>query len=297
MVIKIFYSSIKKVFGNIKLWLFIFLSQLILSIFIGIPLSSEFRDFAGRSLSAGSIFSGGIISISITEFNIYNQGAVQFAGLLLIWLLFFFLFFYMFLKGGIISFFMGKEDKFTFAGFFKDSSFYFFRFIRLFLFSILFLIPVLLLNIPLSALAKSIAADSESLILLLLIIQILIIGSLMVLVKIAFDFAQIRTIFTKNRVMRTSIKEGWRFVFRYPFKTLGLFFIFFAAAIALTLIYLAIIKIIPPDTAFGSILYIVWQQIYGFARTGLVLGFIAGEVQLFSQFELPFLKWWYNDKD
>ena len=169
MIIKIFYSSIKRVFGSIKLWLFIFLSQLILSIFIGIPLSSEFKNFAGRSLSASSIFSGGIRSVSITEFNTYNHGAVQFAGLLLIWLLFFFLFFYMFLKGGIISSFMEKENNFTFTGFLKDSSFYFTIFIRLFLFSILFSIPVLLLNIPLSALAKSIAADSEPLILLLLI--------------------------------------------------------------------------------------------------------------------------------
>jgi len=296
MIIKIFYGSIEKVFGSIKLWLFIFLSQLILSILIGAPLASSFRSFAGKSLITDSIFSGGIRSIPIIEFNTYAKGVVNFAGGLLPWLLFVFLFFYIFLKGGIIASFTGKEDKFSFSKFFTDSLFFFPKFIRLFLFSFLFFIPVLLLKIPLSALAKKIAVDSEPLILLFLIIQIIIIGCLLILVKVAFDYAQIRTVVTKSKVVRNSIREGWRFVFRYPFKALGLFFIFFAASIIVILIYLFVIKLIPPNTSFGSILYILWQQIYSFARIGLVLGFIAGEVQLFSQFELPFLKWWYNDK-
>jgi len=294
MIMKILYKSVKETFYNMKLWIFLYIIQIVPALLVSIPVNSAFARFAGKSAVVDSIFNGNIFSVPLMEFNVYNKDILSYAGNLLPLLLILFYFLYLFLKGGIIYRFSERNKTFEFPELMKKSAEYFPNFIKIALVSVLFLLILFLLNIPVSILLKRLAGDSEPLIVLFLFCRILLNICFLIIIKAAFDYAQISTVILKKKKVFKSVKNGWRFFSQYPFKVLGLIFYFFLFFIVFSIIYYLINMLIPVRYAFGSIMSILFRQIWMFVKAGLLLTLISAEVNLFSEYEIPFLKWWYG---
>jgi len=296
MVFKIFFQSIRKLLSQWKLWLAVYLFISVLALLAAVPVSKAFANFAGTSDLAASITSGNLTETPLFEFSVFHRDCISQLFTILPILIGLTILFYLFFKGGFIAACLKKDCTLPAPEFLRISAV---KFPGLFLIaasSLVFVIPVLLLNLPLSALCRWISGDSEPLFALMFILRAVLLLFIFITIKAAFDFAQISSVYKKGIKTFSAVKNGWIIFFRYPFKIFGLIFIALAAGIAVTLIYSSISRVLNMETAIGTVAHILLLQAVLFIRTGIILAFTCSEAGLFSEYEVPLLKWWYDGR-
>ncbi len=126
---KIFIKSIKILFRNKKLWLFLFLVELILAFVILNPLSSQFNEMFSSSLSSNEILQGQGTN-SIFEFMVHKAETISIQKQALLFTGLFYLLLTIFFNAGIISCLLEKK-KFTGTFFFQSSGHFFIIFLKI----------------------------------------------------------------------------------------------------------------------------------------------------------------------
>jgi len=290
---KIFIRSIKTLFQHKRLWVFLFLVELIIALILINPISSQFNEMFSNSLSADTILQGQGTN-SIFEFMVHKaeiiavqQKFILLAGLVYLLLTIFF-------NAGIITNLVEKKN-FQAAFFFQSAGHFLGRLLRLFLWSLPFYLIALILYSILSKVFKLISGESEPLIFIFFMVNLLILVFLFLFIKMVFDYTKIAMITEdKRRVIITNFKT-WKFVLKNKWKTLSLFYLIILLLIILSVIYLALCSLLHISTWVAIILLFILQQLFIFSRIGIKLIYFSSLIFLFQNVEEPLLKAWYKD--
>ena len=247
----IFLNGIKKTLDNLRMWFILFGVQLVFAIVLLWPLGCQLDKMLGHSLMGQEILRG-IGAQTFFEFMIGHIQTVS-LELNLVWIVgLIYLVTSIFLNGGILGIFVRDEKGFSAHLFFGNAGRYFGRFLRLFLFSIVFIIAALLIIDGLGALFNRIAGDSEPLRIAFWAIKMGILLFLLFFINMIFDYAKIGTVFRDRRGMFKTALQSWGFVFQYLGRTLKLYYLVALLGVLFFVIYSLVGKLFGASTSLKT---------------------------------------------
>jgi len=232
-------KSIK--FGFSRVWrghalvLHYYLASLTFGLAILLPWWLALENHAGHSLVAER--TGGLGNFSfLVEFLINNPGFRSILAPLVILSLGAYLLCSLFLSGGALASF--AEERFQARHFWGSGAYFFPRFLRLFLWSLpLFLVPIIILSVWDGIIAQwdpyeNIAYWSRRAAMLIALF------CLFIHVRV-LDYGRMHAVLNDERNMRRCLGRGLSFVRKRFFRALGMPFVIFLCATAISLLYLA----------------------------------------------------------
>ena len=279
-MIKAYAGGVRATFANKRLWLLLYAVQLGLALLLIAPLKTAVQSLLGQSLLGQDLLEGRT-GLVLVEFVIHQAQAVAMVAPLLVWGGIAFLFLTLFLNGGILGLFV-KDQRFVPATFFGDAGAYFWRFVRLFLTSILYLLVAVLVYVLLNKGLMAFKGDSEPLAFLLRLIGLGVLGLLGLVVQMVFDYAKIMTVAEDRRGMFKTALKAWGFVFRHLCGTFGLYLLVGLTGLVLFIFFTQVMKVIPATTGFLIFILFVWQQLHSFVRAGLKLLHLGSASRLYG---------------
>jgi len=261
--------------------------NVLFSLLVIAPLAIVIHGQPPRSLSAANTLARPDIHWLTDLSTQYMNTAPLLTGLLLAAVVLY-LVLSVFLNGGVIGGLNRLEARTTLADFFHDCGLFFWRFFRLFLLSLPFyLLFVGVLHSLVAALLKYLTRRSatEWPVLVASNLRLLALVLLLGLVSMFFDYVKIG-LATGGR--RSVLKEAWRtlkFIARRFFRAWGLYLLAGLAFVALTLLYLEVIRIMPKNTPLWVLLVFLWQQLYILGRQMSKVLFFATELEFAKEIE------------
>jgi len=275
-----------------KMVLFLFLINLLFSLILAIPMYNSLKNSLGTS-EAGNRMAESFDYIWWEEFrdeaqglettfapSIIGKGAIltnleslfqmRFfsAPPLLIGFGLLYIILHTFLAGGILSTFNQDEPRFAVKAFLQGAGSHFLRFFALMLFSWLFLFVIgAFLHDALLPIIYDISSDSYSEVIpfLLMLALSAITLFLLLFIQMVFDYARIKVVLEDENNILKATGKAFRFVFKRPFSTLGLFYLIFFLNIAVTVIYILVKEIIPQSDVLTVLSAFFLQQLFIFA--------------------------------
>jgi len=288
--IQAYFAGWKQVFGNKRMWIFLYLLNLGIALLAAVPISGIFSKSLGQSLELARSLDGfdyAFISELLREyqtgFNIILQQSLGFTGLYLL--------IFIFLMGGILSIFRNRETPFNFSDFWKGCGKYFWRLLRL---TIYFLIIQGILlgifsTIYLSMTNGMSPFKNFSEVTLITSFQILapIYLFLATIVFMIHDYAKIHIVHEDKSLLTFPIFQAVGFVFKNFFSCLFLYFLNMLTFLLLFGIYwLASSNMQGMSMTSIAILFIT-IQVFIFARVGLKLLNLASANHLYKSRIFP----------
>jgi len=275
-----------------KMVLFLFLINLLFSLILAIPMYNSLKNSLGTS-EAGNRMAESFDYIWWEEFrdeaqglettfvpSIIGKGAILTNLESLIQMRFFsapplligfgllYIILHTFLAGGILSTFNQDEPRFAVKSFLQGAGSHFLRFFALMLFSWLFLFVIgAFLHDALLPIIYDISSDSYSEVIpfLLMLALSAITLFLLLFIQMVFDYARIKVVLEDENNILKATGKAFRFVFKRPFSTLGLFYLIFFLNTAVTVIYILVKEIIPQSDVLTVLAAFFLQQLFIFA--------------------------------
>jgi hypothetical protein len=245
----------------------------------------EFRDERGSGLS--ETFSPGLIGPGAALLNLENLLRGGFLSLppLLLAVGLIHLILRSLLSGGILSIYRADKERFTLADLLQGTLAFAVRF-----FGILLLAWVLILGFVgpvagwLDSLVDKAAVNAASEIgpfyLNLLVSAFLLF--LFMFIQMTFDYARISTVVRERQNILRSVLEGFRFVFRHPGTTLGLYALLALLQVCVTVLYILLRSLIPQTGPLGVLAAFVMLQLFILALVWIRCWLYSSQMYLFS---------------
>jgi len=259
-------------------WLYGF--NLLFAYLITMPVSMMISNALDKTTAADKVLAAFDFTTLVTIVDHYGKGVslgrtITTFGILYILVNIFF-------AGGILKIFI-EDKKFSLKLFFTGCVEYFNRFLRLFLFSLIFIIIAVIFYIAISSLFSLFTenAATEHLPILLFILKILIMGIMLALINMLFDYARIMTIVNDYHAMYKTIKQVLMFVMMSARKTLALYFLYVFTLIVFLLIYLVVENLISVTGWLTILIFFLWTQIFMLSRVWIRMSFYAGQYSFY----------------
>ena len=256
------------------LWLYGF--NLIFAYLLTMPVSMMLSKALNNTTAASKVLEAFDISIFATIMDQYGKSLSFSRSILTIGLLYMVV--NIFFAGGILKIFSG-DGKFNLSDFLGGCVKYFNRFLRLFLFSVLWLILIFILQLLLSKIFGLFTknASTEHLSIILFFIRILFTGILLAFVNMVFDYAKIMTVCNDFTAMFQTMKNAIIFVIMSLRKTTSLYALYLFTAIILLAVYLLVESLLSVNSAFMVVVFFILSQLYMLTRVWIRLSFFAGQ--------------------
>lgn len=284
-----FVVGLKRTLREGRLALRLWLASFLFTLLVVAPAAFALHGQVAHSLAAGGVLAR-LDADWLTDLSSqYLKTAPAFLALTAAALLLYLLL-TVFLNGGVIGALGRPAGRTSLADFLQDCGLYFWRFLRLALLSLpvyllVFGISMPLLRITLGAIGRRAASEWPAMI--AANVRLLALVLLLGLVSMFFDYVKIG-LATGGR--NSVLKETWRtlkFIARRFFRAWGLYLLAGLAFVALTLLYLEVIRIMPKGTPLWVLLVLLWQQFYILGRQMSKVLFFATEIEFFKQHEEP----------
>lgn len=216
-------------------------------------------------------------------YRLFESGSVLLFWLLVpaagFWLL------YVFLNGGILGTLKDSMEKVTLQNFFGYCGYYFWRFGKLFVISLLFYLvfvgAIFGIISELSDLLLKNAATQWPLI-IAGFVKMAIFILLFSFVNMLFDYAKIRLVMTDNPKVFRELLETIRFVRRNLWRAWGLYFLIGILFVIVSVLYMEIAQVIPDHSQPLMLLLFLWQQVYIISRVWIKLHFFAAQMKFYQ---------------
>ena len=268
------------------LWLYGF--NLLFAYLITLPLSMMLSNALDKTTAADKILQTFDFTIFITIMEVFGKGLNLGRTIITIGILY--LIVNIFFAGGILKIFI-EEKKFKLIDFLTGCVEYFNRFLRLFLISVLFLILALLMYLLISKLFSLVTDNTttEHLPVILFVLKMFLVGALLAIVNMLFDYAKIMTVVNDYYGMFKIVKQAMMFVMMSLRKTVGLYISYLFTAIILIIIYLFIESFISVTDWLTILIFFLWTQIFMVTRIWIRMSFFAGQYSFyrFSNTAMP----------
>lgn len=255
-------------------WLYGF--NLMFAYLLTIPVSMILTAALDQTTAADKVLEAFDITIFSTIFLTYGKGITLSRGVITIGLVY--LLMNIFFSGGILAVFV-TGDRFKLSEFLSNCILYFKRFLRLFLFSIVFFIFILIINYLLSKICGIFTENSvtEHAYVYLLIFRMIIVGFLLMMVIMIFDYAKIMTIVNDFHRMYKTVKEAIIFIRMNFLKTTGLYFLYLITAIIFLVAYLFVESWLHISNGWLVLIFFIWSQLYMISKIWIRLSFYGGQ--------------------
>jgi len=280
-----FVTSVKKGKMLVYLWLVNLLFSLLLVTPFYFLLQKDFsRSLMGERLVQGFDF----LWLGDVIYK-YQDFAPIFIG----WMLgpaILFLLLQIFLNGGMIGRIVAGEEKVTISSFFGDCGKYFWRFLRVFLMSLVGYILVFgILGRMIGALRNAWTknASTEWTYIIASFIRLFVFLLLFSVIKMFFDYVKVGLAAEESKKAVRGTLSNFAFLGKRFFKAWGLFLLVGLVFIALTLIYLAVARVLPKTGLIPMMIVFLWQQTYIFAKTWTAVLFFSTEYHFLKAHKIP----------
>jgi hypothetical protein len=259
-------------------WLYGF--NLLFAYLITMPLSMILTAALDRTTAADKILQGFDYTIYTTIMGTYGKGFNIGRTIITIGLIY--LIVNIFFAGGILTIFV-QDKKFKLKDFLAGSVEYFNRFLRLFLLSLLFIISAVIVYLLISKLFGLLTSTSatEHLPIILFIFKILILGFMLAMINMLFDYAKIMTVVNDFYDMFNTVKQSIMFVMMSPRKTMGLYISYLITIILFLIVYLFIESLIEVTSWLTILIFFLLTQVFMLSRIWIRMSFFAGQYSLY----------------
>ena len=275
-ILNAYKSGLKIAWAQKKMLLFIYFINLIFAYLMTLPFSMIISGALKNTIMADKLLNAFDYTALSTIMNEFGAG-FSFGSVLFVYGIFYLLL-NTFFAGGIISLFH-EEENFSLKQFLSGSIEFFKRFLRLFLISLIFIIVAFLIY---SALGGFFGLFTKNTItefwpFVLFFVRILILGILLALVNMIFDYAKIITVVNDFTGMWKSTKNAIMFVMMSFRKTSGLYGLYFFTASLLIIIYLLIESYLHVGSGLMVFVFFIFTQIYMLFKMWIRLSFFGGQ--------------------
>jgi hypothetical protein len=255
-------------------WLYGF--NLLFAYLMTLPLSMMLTEAMDQTTAADKILQSFDFTIYKTVMDDFGKGVSFGKAIITIGLLY--LIVNIFFAGGILKIF-NEDKKFTFNVFLNGCLEYFNRFLRLFILSVLFFLMAILFYLLLSGLIDLFTENSttEHLPVILFIFRIIILGILLAIINMIFDYAKIMTVVNDFQRMFETVRMALMFVMKSFRKTSGLYFSYLFTMIFFMIVYLFIENFISVTNWLTVVLFFLWTQLFMLSRIFIRMSFFAGQ--------------------
>lgn len=271
------------------LWVFnlLFTLPLTVPVFVLIQESTSGRPVAqrlsGELLDTAwliDMVNGQFTEVSLTGLGLTTVFLLLFCGAL-------YLLANLFFAGGILE--VLTKPKFTMRRFWRGGGTFFWRFVRLWLYSLFFygalLIGHQIVSQALNKAEKQATAEGPAQIrkIILLFVALL----LLALVNLAFDYARISTVWRDSRKMWRETVNGWRFALGYVLRTYSLYLLLALIGLALFALFCWLRSSLRQASFFAVVVAFVFGQLAILARVWTRVALYGGQMDLYYRLALP----------
>jgi len=261
----------------------LYLINLLVAVIAAAPVAEIMQHYWGPSLVSTSLRKG-LNFAAIYELLLYNAAAIR--PIVLLWLILFMAYevLSIFLDGGIISALKSGESRGVSQKLFGEGAAYFWRFMRLFLISLLaYSITALLSALVDSILARLMASSTlHAEILLILLIRITVAVLFFAFTRMVMDYSKVITVVENSRTMRHSVWKGLKFSVSHFSKTYGMFLSLSFIFVITVALQSAVNYSINETTASLVAMLFVVEQLFLFTRVGERVWFYGSELSLYQ---------------
>ena len=186
--------------------------------------------------------------------------------------------------GGVLERYAGSEGMFNLSRFFSTGGKFFFRFVRLAVLSGALYYLVYRLGGWLLGWVEDSTLDVtvEKTVLARLLLAATVIGFLLTLVNMVFDYAKIAAFKEDRRSMLLAAFRGLGLVFSHPLKTMGLYYALVAVGVLLLVFYSAMAPGVHQSSTTGVLVAFLIGQGFLVARLIMRLWFYGGQMALYE---------------
>lgn len=264
-----------------------------LNLLMALPMALAFRDFMtralGDSLAGNQLMTG--FDFTVVRDVLAKDGTGWFSlTRMLVWSIPVYLVISIFLTGGVLSFLVHSQTRFSPAFFFQECARYFLRFLRVFLLlSASLLLLALTLGLLLLVLLGLVilGSPSEVTVITVFVLCAAIFLFPALLLFLAADYARIFVVTSTERKMWGAFREGIRFVRKEFFPVLGLQMLLLLFPAAFAIAYLLLEGAIPMVSGVTIILVLLFQQAYVISRMWTRILFFAAQSTLYITKAVP----------
>ena len=285
-IFKSFINGISTANTNFKIIIYLWIINFLFSLMLVAPIyfmidKNISKSLMGEKLAHGfDLFWLGDVLYKFRDFSPALIGGIIFPALL-------YLLLYIFLNGGIIGRLTITFENVNLKNFFSDCGYFFWRFFKLFLISIIAYVVFLglfyrIISMILEIFTKK--ATTEWPLIIVSNLKIVVLLLLFTIVTMFFDYAKIRVVISNSKKVIKETLFTLKFLGKRFFKAWGLYLLIGLFFLIITFIYMEIAYIIPKNTLLLILLTFIWQQIYIFARLWIKLIFFASEIEFYRYF-------------
>jgi hypothetical protein len=290
-IFKVFGKGFRISAGKGKVLVYLWLINILFSLILVAPFYFLLNKDFSHSLAGEDLIHGlGFLSLGDIIFK-YQDVSSLFLG----WMLVpagLFLLLQVFLNGGIIGRIAAAEEKVNICNFFGDCGKYFWRFLRVFLISIIGYALVFgtlgrILSVLYKAWIKN--ASTEWTVLVASVTRLLVLLLLFSVTKMFFDYIKIRLVAEASKKAVRATLLNFSFLRGRFLKAWGLFLLVGLVFIAVSTVYLAVARILPLENSIPTVILFLWQQAYIFGRVWTSVLFFSTEYTFFKSQMAPSL--------
>lgn len=195
-----------------------------------------------------------------------------------------FLVLYVFLNGGIIGRLLDREGRTTLQAFLSDCGRYFWRFVRLFLASLVFLILTFgvilrLLSALVNVWVENAWTEWTSVILRNL--HFLVALLLLSVVHMVFDYARIAVVADEETKVLRALRRAFHFLKKRFFRSWALYLLIIGGFVAGTVFFNAVFGLLSGPTVLFVLLGFAWMQLNVLFRIWVKVLFFAAQAEFY----------------
>jgi hypothetical protein len=281
-VFKAIGSGIAATFRKSRLLAILWVVNFVYAAVVVSPLAFLVQDELGRSFLGSNVRPFDLQWLGETVLKYGDSLPAIGAGLLLA--AFLFLGLYVFLNGGIIGRLLDREGRTSLEAFFADCGRYFWRFVRLFLVSLVFL--VLTFGVVLRLLSALISlfienARTEWTSVILSNLHFLVALLLLSAVHMVFDYARIAVVADREAKVLKSLSHALKFLKKRFFRSWAIYLLIVAGFLAGTALFYAVHGLFAGPTVPFVILGFFWMQLYVVFRIWTKTLFFAAQAEFY----------------
>jgi len=285
-ILKTFEQGFQTTNKRVRMVVYLWLINFVFSLLIVTPVYFLINKDISRSLMADQIVKGidflwlGDIIYKYQDFFPALVGWFLIPGVL-------FLLLYVFLNGGIIGRIVAQEERINLTSFISDCGKYFFRFLRVFLISLVMYVVVFGgIFRGISALFKlwTKNASTEWPLILSSILTFLIQVLLFSIVRMFFDYVRVRLVVEDSKKTIRATLLNLAFIGKRFFRVWSLYLLVGLIVVIFGVVYLAVYQPLP-KIGLLVILAFIWQQAYILTKMWTKILFYSTEYHFFNVYK------------
>lgn len=286
-LIKSYFSGLKDSIRLYKINILMYVGNLFFTLIIALPLWFFLKKTGGNSLLLNNYIAEFDLT-TILDWHISMADGLQMLKSQIVWLALAYCVAQVFFTGGVLQYLFVEGKKFSMSDFFSACGLYFFRFLRLFIYSSIFhVLALLIVLIPTVWIfdLSSARITTEPQIFWIIATAASIYFLLLCLILTVSDYAKIRMVLDDSKASLKSFFKGFGFVFKNFFSSYFLFLLLIAGAIAFFYLYFFVGRIVGYGNSFAILFMFLIQQGYIFGRMFLKTWILGSEISLYSRIE------------